>query len=209
MAQRFIDIEGAKFLVSKDLERAKIDSPEFTGVPKAPTPAAGTKDTQIATTEFVADAITKAVDSAYTLKGAVPGLDDLPQPPDVKPGDIYTVNEDIVETADGQEKKLTGTVPTYADLPANAPDGAVYKVEQAYTDPVSGTAYDPDSFWLASNTGGTATWSNLTGAKLYPAGADWKYTDKDGYVPMDNPLDLSAYETEAIPVSELAALYNV
>ena len=208
MAKRFVDMEGARFLVSKDLERAKIDSPEFTGTPKAPTPVAGTKDTQIATTEFVANAISSATESIYTPKGAVATLEDLPLPPDVAPGDIYTVKEDVVETADAQEKKLTGTVATYDDLPNDAPDGAVYKVEQPYTDSVSGTTYDANSFWIAANDGTNVTWTNLTGAKLYPSGSDWKYTENDGYVPMESSLDLSAYETEAIPISELEALYT-
>lgn len=40
-----------------DTSRAPLASPTFTGTPKAPTAAAGTDDTQIATTEFVQNAI--------------------------------------------------------------------------------------------------------------------------------------------------------
>jgi len=47
--------------------KADIDSPEFTGNPQAPTPAAGDNDTSIATTQFVTrDAILKAL---VTAKG--------------------------------------------------------------------------------------------------------------------------------------------
>lgn len=44
-----------------DTSRAPIASPTFTGTPKAPTATAGTRDTQIATTEFVGTAITNAI----------------------------------------------------------------------------------------------------------------------------------------------------
>jgi hypothetical protein len=41
-------------------ERAPLDSPSFTGSPSAPTQAAGTDNTTIATTEFVTDAVAAA-----------------------------------------------------------------------------------------------------------------------------------------------------
>lgn len=44
-----------------DTSRAPLASPTFTGTPKAPTATAGTKDTQIATTEFVGTAIATAI----------------------------------------------------------------------------------------------------------------------------------------------------
>lgn len=44
-----------------DTSRAPLASPTFTGTPKAPTAAAGTKTTQIATTAFVDTAITNAI----------------------------------------------------------------------------------------------------------------------------------------------------
>lgn len=43
---------------------ASTDSPTFTGTPKAPTAAAGTNTTQIATTAFVNTAITNAITTA-------------------------------------------------------------------------------------------------------------------------------------------------
>ena len=44
--------------------KANIDSPNFTGIPLAPTAAASTNNTQIATTAFVATAVSNLVDSA-------------------------------------------------------------------------------------------------------------------------------------------------
>lgn len=206
--KQFVDIQGAAYIAGLFKTRAPKESPEFIGTPKAPTPATSSNDEQIATTAFVQAAIANGVEGVYTPKGAVDTLDDLPQPPDVQPGDIYTVKEDIVETPDGQERKLTGTVTDFADLPTDAPTGAIYKVENAFTDVNTGTEYEAGSFWIATNDGTTATWDNLAGAKLYPAGSDWKYTENDGYVPMANAIDLSAYETEGIPVSELEKLFE-
>lgn len=45
---------------------APIESPAFTGDPKAPTPPAGDKDTSIATTEFVTNAVSKATAAGVT-----------------------------------------------------------------------------------------------------------------------------------------------
>jgi len=45
----------------KDTSKANLASPTFTGTPKAPTAAAGTNTTQIATTEFVTTAVNNAI----------------------------------------------------------------------------------------------------------------------------------------------------
>lgn len=58
----------------KDTSKANLASPTFTGTPKAPTAAAGTNNTQIATTAFVKTAVDSAVASAISgvasFKGA-------------------------------------------------------------------------------------------------------------------------------------------
>lgn len=46
-------VDTSNVWASGTIEAAKIASPEFSGTPKAPTAAAGTNNTQIATTEFV------------------------------------------------------------------------------------------------------------------------------------------------------------
>ena len=45
----------------KDTSKANLASPTFTGTPKAPTAAAGTNTTQIATTQFVTTAVSNAI----------------------------------------------------------------------------------------------------------------------------------------------------
>ena len=54
-----------------DTSRAPIASPTFTGTPKAPTAAAGTANTQIATTAFVASEIARVTTGASVFKGVV------------------------------------------------------------------------------------------------------------------------------------------
>jgi hypothetical protein len=62
-----------------NLEKANLESPSFTGTPLAPTAAAGTNTTQIATTAFVANAIVTAEtpDATATVKGKLQLAGDL------------------------------------------------------------------------------------------------------------------------------------
>ena len=53
---------GSVLTAHQDISgKANLASPTFTGTPEAPTPTAGTSNTQIATTEFVDTAITNAI----------------------------------------------------------------------------------------------------------------------------------------------------
>ena len=54
-----------------DSSRAPLASPAFTGTPTAPTAAAGTNSTQLATTAFVKAAVDSAVSGAYKPQGSV------------------------------------------------------------------------------------------------------------------------------------------
>lgn len=89
----------------KDTSKANLASPTFTGTPKAPTPAASTNNTQIATTAFVHTALgsyltsadaantyaTKAeISSAYKFKGSVASVSNLPSSGNAV-GDVYNV----------------------------------------------------------------------------------------------------------------------
>ena len=85
-----------------DTSRAPLASPALTGIPTAPTAAAGTNTTQIATTEFVTDAISTAVASVYTVKGSKATVADLPASGNKK-GDVWHVEED------GSEHFWTGS----------------------------------------------------------------------------------------------------
>ena len=80
---------------------AELASPAFTGTPTAPTAAAGTNTTQIATTEFVQTAVSDLEGSMH-YKGTVSG-GTLPSS-DVENGDTYKVAE--AGTYDGQAAKV-------------------------------------------------------------------------------------------------------
>lgn len=101
----------------KDTSKANLASPTFTGTPAAPTAAAGTNTTQIATCAFVATAVSSKANSAdvYTktqvdnlitgalhYKGTKATVDALPTTGN-KTGDMWHV------TADGGEYAWNGT----------------------------------------------------------------------------------------------------
>ena len=73
-----------------DTSRAPLASPEFTGTPTAPTAAAGTNTTQIATTAFVKAAVDTASSSALKYKGTKATYADLPSSGNVT-GDTWNV----------------------------------------------------------------------------------------------------------------------
>lgn len=79
-----------------DTYYAPLESPEFTGTPTAPKATAGDNSSQIATTSFVAEAVS-SVAGAMHFKGTVGGdgatVSELPSE-DVKAGDTYKVAED-------------------------------------------------------------------------------------------------------------------
>jgi hypothetical protein len=86
------------------------ESPDFCGEPRAPTPEFGSRDRQIATTEFVHDAV-KAIPSGP------PGLSGPPGPPG-PPGPMAQV---------------TGSVQSYSQLPFGAPNGEIWEVRDTGT----------------------------------------------------------------------------
>ena len=93
-----------------DTTRAPLASPALTGTPTAPTAAAGTNTTQIATTEFVTDAINTAVSTVYNVKGSKATFDALPTTKN-KTGDVWHVEEDGAEYFwDGSAWEFMGKV---------------------------------------------------------------------------------------------------
>lgn len=74
---------------------ASIESPEFTGTPKAPTATAGTSTEQLASTEFVMDAMNAMLSD---VKGNVNTHSDLPTDPAPSTGDTYHVDNDEIGT---------------------------------------------------------------------------------------------------------------
>jgi len=91
-----------------DTSRAPVESPTFTGIPKAATAEKGTNSTQLATTAFVQTAISdkanasdvytkqqvdNKVTAVYRLKGSKPDFDHLPEEDNVT-GDVWHINSD-------------------------------------------------------------------------------------------------------------------
>jgi len=80
--------------------KAPLASPTFTGTPKAPTAAAGTNTTQIATTAFVKAAVDTAVSGLYKYKGSVATAGDLPTTGNVT-GDVWDIQQTSTYGAPG------------------------------------------------------------------------------------------------------------
>lgn len=69
---------------------APLDSPIFTGLPQAPTPASGSVDNQVANTEFVSNTITQALSSVTSFElSVVDSFESLPE--QGKTGTFYLV----------------------------------------------------------------------------------------------------------------------
>lgn len=84
----------AKVVWDTIADYAPLASPDLTGTPTAPTAAAGTSTTQIATTAFVktaCDAISQALSSALEFKGVVADMAALAAIVDPSYGDVYQV----------------------------------------------------------------------------------------------------------------------
>lgn len=135
---------ATKSEVSTGLEaKANLASPTFTGTPAAPTAAAGTKTTQIATTEFVDTAVTNGlatVADAMKFKGVVNSNSDLPdgstEEKEYKAGWTYKV----------------GTAGTYAGQTAEVGDVVI-----CIKDFEEGSASDSDWSIVQSNIDGAVT----------------------------------------------------
>ncbi len=80
--------------------KANLASPTFTGTPKAPTAAAGTNTTQIATTAFVKAAVDTAVSGLYKYKGSVATASNLPTTGNVT-GDVWDIQQTSTYGAPG------------------------------------------------------------------------------------------------------------
>ena len=107
-----------------DTTYAPLNSPALTGVPTAPTAAAGTNTTQVATTEFVSSAVS-GITGAMVFKGTIgtggTAGSDLPTT-GVRVGDTYKII--TAGTYDSQAAKVgdmfvaTATTPAWAYVPS-------------------------------------------------------------------------------------------
>jgi hypothetical protein len=146
--------------------KANIESPILTGIPLAPTPAANTNTTQIATTAFVAGAITAANGTNANLTGMVTSA-----------GNTTTVVTNANLTGDvsssgnattiGANKVLTGMIADGTIVTADIADGAITNAKIA-----DGTVTNVDLATVASKTfkgrtaAGTGAVEDLTVAQV-------------------------------------------
>lgn len=120
-------IKGSEFdtefnnIVTAVDSKADLNSPSFTGIPTAATAAAGTADTQIATTSFVSIAAANAVASKANI--ASPAFTGVPTAPTAAAGTATT--------------QLSTTAFTTTALQALYPVGSVYMNASSNTNPAS------------------------------------------------------------------------
>lgn len=95
-----ITLTGSSWAGPTQRKIARTDSPSFTGTPKAPTAAAGTNTTQIATTAFVKTAIDNQLSAVYKAAGSVASISALPSPSASYLGYVYDVESAFTTTAD-------------------------------------------------------------------------------------------------------------
>lgn len=149
-----------------DTSKADLASPEFTGTPKAPTAAAGTNTTQIATTAFVNSAVSSKANSAdvYTKTeidnklsstfkpGGSVAFQNLPALSAGNLGKILNVTDSFTTTADfveGADKTYpAGTNVAIVDVGTSGSPSYKYDVQGSFFD-LSGYAEDSD-FGLAT-----------------------------------------------------------
>ena len=81
-----------------DTTRAPLASPTFTGTPSAPTAAAGTNTTQLATTAFVQSEIASKVSSTYKPAGSV-AFASLPAASEALLGNVYNITDSFTTDA--------------------------------------------------------------------------------------------------------------
>ena len=150
----------------KDTSKADLASPEFTGTPKAPTAAAGTNTTQIATTAFVNGAVSGKANSAdvYTKTeidnklsstfkpGGSVAFQNLPSLSAANLGKILNVTDSFTTTADfveGAGKTYpAGTNVAIVDVGTAGSPSYKYDIQGSFFD-LSGYAEDSD-FGLAT-----------------------------------------------------------
>lgn len=98
--QNFLNESGlSQFKGKLDTTYAPLASPALTGTPTAPTAAAGTSNTQIATTAYVDNAV-GGISSALIFKGSAATVGDLPTIADTPVGSVYNVVAKGTTTAD-------------------------------------------------------------------------------------------------------------
>ena len=188
------------YLVASDISsKANLASPTFTGTPAAPTAAAGTNTTQIATTQFVSNAVSNLVDTApealNTLNELAAALGDdanfsttiSTQIGAKLDSSSYTAADVLakIKTVDGSGSGLDadlldGQHGSYYYSPANAPD---------------------PTLTLNGDVSGSATFTNLGNATLTVTVANDSHTHVFGNITstsLSSASDLDGHTTRAL-----------
>ncbi len=145
------------FTEAEVIGKAPINSPTFTGTPAAPTAAAGTNTTQIATTAFVRTEVTNLIASA---PGALDTLDELAAALGDDPNFATTVTNSIATKAPLASPALTGT-PT-APTAAGGTNTTQIATTQFVTSALSGFDLTPYATKASPTFTGTAAFDGIT-----------------------------------------------
>ena len=192
-----IDLAGTTFSIDSTV--ATLAGPTFTGTPAAPTAAAGTNTTQIATTQFVSNAVSNLVDTApealNTLNELAAALGDdanfsttiSTQIGAKLDSSSYTAADVLakIKTVDGSGSGLDadlldGQHGSYYYSPANAPD---------------------PTLTLNGDVSGSATFTNLGNATLTVTVANDSHTHVFGNITstsLSSASDLDGHTTRAL-----------
>ena len=187
---------------------ATLASPAFTGTPTAPTATAGTNTTQIATTAFVANAVSN-ITGAMTFKGTVGiggTVTTLPTT-GVKVGDTYKVCS--IGTFSSQEAEVgdlfiaTATTPTWAYVPSGDDVSVTSITAGAGLNTMGGNA---------SSDGGTITTTgtiNLTKSGVTEGTYQGLTVDKYGRVTSATALTLLSKYTGTITGNATTTTFSI
>lgn len=162
---------GQVNLTPANIGAAPIASPALTGTPTAPTAAAGTNTTQIATTAFVMSAFT--TNDALVFKGVANSNSDLPATH--KQGWVYKVG--TAGTYAGVTCEIGDTI--YCVTDGTAANNAHWCVIQANVDaPLykDGNTFSGSKILLSDSTGGKVKEGTITSHSYTPAGTVSKPT---------------------------------
>ena len=163
-----------------DTSRAPLASPEFTGTPKAPTAAAGTNNTQVATTAFVKNAVDGITPESLGVvesseKGVANGVATLDSNGKVPSSQLPSYVDDVVEayirsgqTALSQNWLATGSASGTVITPES---GVIYVLMNSSNDyPVNTQFRWGGTSYVKLNDGGI---SEMTTAEMDTATNNW------------------------------------
>ncbi|CAJ0592318.1 unnamed protein product [Cylicocyclus nassatus] len=160
--KKYLDLNGLGYTIRKmDSKKADVESPALTGTPTAPTAEKGTSTTQIATTEFVNDAISTAekgsVVTVTPSRNSGEKIADITVDNTTK--SLY-ISSNYLDKSYSGENKLSGKV-TVGSCSTNVNNAYLHQRNvSSYNGIVSGTPYVGACF--AINSDGSAGFFHKT-----------------------------------------------